>query len=404
MRMEDRKLPEGWKWVKLGDVATVANGYGFANYLQGRKDLQYPFIKVSDMNADGAKTFVSSAANTVDSAILAELRAKTYPAGTVIFPKVGGALLTNKKRVLAVEATFDNNIMGLVPLKVESQWLFAWIQTVDLRTLANTQALPSVRQSKIASLRIPLPPLPEQKRIAAILTEQMAAVEKARAAAEAQFEAAKALPAAYLKKAFPQQGQELPEGWKWVKLGDVCYQDRQIIEPSSDESIKRTYLSLEHIEAQTGKILREPSGQVEDEGKSTTFAFDSGHVLYGKLRPYLNKVSLPDFIGRCTTELIPLRPLANISRSFLALLLRRNETVAAAMRQKTGARMPRADMDNLLKLTVPLPPLSEQKRIAGILNEQMSEAERLRNAIEDQLKEINAMPAALLRKAFNGEL
>ena len=66
--------------------------------------------------------------------------------------------------------------------------------------------------------------------------------------------------------------------------------------------------------------------------------------------------------------------------------------------------MPRADMGQLMKLVVPLPPLDEQKRIAAILNEQMAAAERVRKAAEEELATINVLPAALLRRAFSGEL
>jgi hypothetical protein len=142
----------------------------------------------------------------------------------------------------------------------------------------------------------------------------------------------------------------LPAGWRWARLGEVCAQDRQIIEPGTHHAAGRPYLSLEHIESNTGRILRHPSQALEDEGQSTTFAFDSRHVLYGKLRPYLNKVALPDFAGRCTTELIPLLPSVEMSREFLVWILRRQETVDMAMRGRTGSRMPRADMGDLLSL------------------------------------------------------
>ena len=109
----------------------------------------------------------------------------------------------------------------------------------------------------------------------------------------------------------------LPADWRWARLGEVCEQDRQIIEPGTHHAAGRPYFSLEHIESNTGRILRHPSQALEGEGQSTTFAFDSRHVLYGKLRPYLNKVALPDFVGRCTTELIPLLPSVEVSREFL---------------------------------------------------------------------------------------
>lgn len=197
---------------------------------------------------------------------------------------------------------------------------------------------------------------------------------------------------------------KLPDSWRWISLGEVCQQDRRVIDASSEKAKKLLYLSLEHIESQTGQILRNPESPLEDEGKSTTFAFDSRHILYGKLRPYLNKVALPNFEGRCTTEAIPLIPNSRTDRHFVAWILRRKETVDAAMRGKTGSRMPRANMEVLLNIEIPLPPVVEQKRIAAILNDHMSEAERLRKSVDEQLNTIKSLPAALLRQAFSGEL
>lgn len=191
----------------------------------------------------------------------------------------------------------------------------------------------------------------------------------------------------------------LPPGWSWMKLGDVCEQTRNIIEPNSTLSTQLSYLGLEHIESGTGRILRQPGQTMEGEGKSTAFAFDSRHVLYGKLRPYLNKVALPHFSGRCTTELIPLLPIS-VEREYLAWIMRRPETVEAAMRDKTGSRMPRADIDELLRLAIPVPPVAEQKRIAAILTEQMTAVARLRAAALAQLQSAQALPSAYVRKVF----
>jgi hypothetical protein len=154
------------------------------------------------------------------------------------------------------------------------------------------------------------------------------------------------------------------------------------------------------VESQTGRILKTSPQPDEGDGVSTTFRFTPEHVLYGKLRPYLNKVALPDFAGRCTTEMIPLRCGQQICREFLALILRRPETVEHAMQGKTGSRMPRADMDQLLQLEIPLPPLSEQRRIAGILREQMAAVERARAAARARLEAVKALPAAFLRQVF----
>ena len=192
----------------------------------------------------------------------------------------------------------------------------------------------------------------------------------------------------------------LPPGWRWVRLGEVCVQDRTIVEARSPDAANLPYLGLEDVESQTGRILKTSPQPDEGDGVSTTFRFTPEHVLYGKLRPYLNKVALPDFAGRCTTEMIPLRCGQQICREFLALILRRPETVEHAMQGKTGSRMPRADMDQLLQLEIPLPPLSEQRRIAGVLREQMAAVERARAAARARLEAVKALPAAFLRQVF----
>ena len=150
-----------WERRRLGEVAKIVNGFGFPNYLQGNTKLQFPFVKVADMNLPGNEIYVSYAANTVNESILRELNARTYPSGTVIFPKVGGAIATNKKRILSVNATFDNNIMGVVPsASISSEWVYCLLQSIDLASMSRTTAVPSIRQSDIASLVVPVPPLP----------------------------------------------------------------------------------------------------------------------------------------------------------------------------------------------------------------------------------------------------
>ncbi len=202
---------------------------------------------------------------------------------------------------------------------------------------------------------------------------------------------------------FPILNSELPQGWRWVKLGEVCMIDSNQVLPNTDLVKELPYIGLEHIESGTGKVI----GKINDkDGKlieSITFQFDCRHVLYGKLRPYLNKVVTPDFEGRCTTELLPLLPKDGCDRDYLAWIFRWEETVSEAMRHKTGTRMPRADMDELFKMLIPLPPLPEQIRIAAKIQEMMQEVEHARTACEKQLEAAKALPAAHLKEVFESE-
>ena len=152
-----------------------------------------------------------------------------------------------------------------------------------------------------------------------------------------------------------------------VPLGALCEMDRQGIRPDDPLAAELPFVGVENVAGGTGLLNFDTDSRVGDQ-KSTAFRFDPRHVLYGKLRPYLNKVAVPDFAGRCSTELVPLLPRDGVDRDFLAHLLRRKETVEFVMASVTGARMPRTDMKVLMSMPVPFPPLDEQRRIAGILN------------------------------------
>ena len=405
-----RELPDGWRWAKLREVADVVNGFGFAESLQGRTDLPYPFIKVSDMNAPGAEIVIEKAANTVDDEILRYLGARCYPQGTVVFPKVGGALLTNKKRVLGRDSSFDNNIMGVVPRHADGAFLYYWLCTVDLAAHANTQALPSIRQSLVASFDIPLPPLPEQRRIAGLLKEQITAVEKARAAAHARLEAVKALPDAFLRQVFPQPGQPLPDGWRWIKLREVCELNPRRPSIDRNDSDPTSFIPMEAVDAISGLVSDLRVRQYGEVKKGYTY-FAEGDVLFAKITPCMQNgkhtiaKGLIGGIGFGTTEFHVLRPNENIISEVIWFFIRQPNVLIEATEHFTGAvGQQRLPDDYLANLEIPLPPLAEQRRLAGVLREQMAAVEKARAAVENELNTINALPAALLCRAFNGEI
>jgi len=159
-----------WKTVKLGDVTKPVGGSGFPKKYQGITEGEVPFFKVSDMNLLENETHMLAANNYVSREMLRAMKAKAYPAGTVIFPKIGGAISTNKKRILVTEAAFDNNVMGLVPNKeISSEYLYKIFLNLDLYELSNKAALPSITASTVKELDVFLPKLEEQQRIVAKL-------------------------------------------------------------------------------------------------------------------------------------------------------------------------------------------------------------------------------------------
>ena len=153
--------------------------------------------------------------------------------------------------------------------------------------------------------------------------------------------------------------RRLPEGWRWAAVADVLEIEAQSIAPQKGSLYM--YVGLEHMEGGTGLFVnvKELDGS---EIQSKKFRFGASHVLYGKLRPYLNKVALPEFKGICSTDILPLKPKADVSREYVAYWLRSGEFVEYAKARATGTKMPRLAPKQLLTAPIPLPPLDTQVR------------------------------------------
>ena len=179
------------RWQPLGEIAEIRSGWGFPKSEQGRNVGEIPFYKVSDMNLRGNEVALHSASNYIDAATAKRLRIKPAPAGTIVFPKIGAALRTNKKRILSQMSAYDNNVMGLIPTpQISPYFLYHWIQEVNLAAVANDSgAVPSIRKSVMATIPFPLLPSNEQRHIVNILDDFDAVINDLGSGLPAEIEA-----------------------------------------------------------------------------------------------------------------------------------------------------------------------------------------------------------------------
>ena len=185
------------------------------------------------------------------------------------------------------------------------------------------------------------------------------------------------------------------DGWESARLGDVCYIDKK---KHNGDSLP--FLGMEHIESGSGQLASEPTlGKV----KSSTFYFNETYLLYGRLRPYLNKVFLPDFQGHCSTEIFPIKCSSKLNRRFLFYWLITETTVAAIDSTSTGTRMPRANVNALLDFNFPLPPLPKQKQIVAILDKAFAAIETATANTKKNLTNARELFESQLKRAFTGD-
>ncbi len=153
---------------------------------------------------------------------------------------------------------------------------------------------------------------------------------------------------------------DLVEGWASIRLGEVVSPSKEKVEPR--ERADSPYLGLEHIESGTATIIGRGQGS---DVTSTKTVFRPGDLLYGKLRPYLNKVCIPDFEGICSTDILVFAKSPLIQSPFLLRFLMLPEIVEFANHNSSGIQLPRMSFDKLAGLAFPLPPLAEQQRIVA---------------------------------------
>lgn len=337
-----RPLPSSWRWVKLAEVCEI----------NPRRPTAF------DRSSDAPTTFVPMSAvdERLESIVRAEVRpfgqvkkGYTYFAeGDVLFAKITPCM-QNGKHAIARDligrvgfGTTEFHVLRPGSF-IAPEWIHYFLRQPEILQAATAYFSGAVGQQRVpesylAELEIPLPPLSEQKRIAAILNEQIAATERARAAAEAQLEAAKSLPAAYLRAVFNS-----PEAQQWPKkrLGEFLQLRNEVVHPRDNSKGRSVFVGLEHIESGTGIRI----GLVDVEMSELTGRkprFYKGDVVYGYLRPYLNKVWVADFDGLCSVDqyVYTVDPKAADAR-FLAWFMRSPVYLERAPITTTPGQLPR---------------------------------------------------------------
>ena len=164
--------PNGVKYIELKKISEIRSGWGFPNKEQGKKDGELPFYKVGDMNIEGNELFMNLANNYISYETSKRLKCNPAPEHTIIFPKIGAAIGTNKKRILTQESCYDNNVMGIIVDEniINYKYLFYVMEQIDLLDLAEfSGAIPSIRKSTIEEYAVAVPPMEVQCEIVHIL-------------------------------------------------------------------------------------------------------------------------------------------------------------------------------------------------------------------------------------------
>jgi len=291
---------------------------------------------------------------------------------------------------------------------IHPRWLYYWLRSdlgaAFIRTLARGAVRERMLFRRLAAAEIFLPPYKAQLEFA----NQVLPVERASAAAKTQLKAAKALPAAYLRAVFNS-----PEAQRWPRkrLREICTGDGQYGTSEKANGAGEGLPVLRMGNLREGRIRWDELKFIQlPKPEEEKYRLVKGDILF-------NRTNSAELVGKTAvfdgfqdavfaSYLIRFRVIENMADP---------EFVSAYINSEVGRKFVADNMARAIgqvnisastmhKMPVPSPSLREQQEISAILSEQMATAERARKTLEAQLTTINKLPAALLRRAFSGEL
>lgn len=399
-------LPHGWQWVKLSDVGALTDGDWILTSDYANTGVR--LIQVGDV---GRGKFVGKSSRYITLERAKELGCTFLQKDDILISRMpdpmGRACLMPDLGYPCITAV-DVSIWRPNLEVTDREFLVHYLNSAEwfyrVEGLASGATRQRISRSNLENLTAPLPPLPEQKRIAAILKEQMAAVERARAAAEEQLKAAKDLPAAYLRSIF--NSPEASE-WERMKVGQLCARIDYGYTASADFTIKEPKF-LRITDIQDGEVDWEnvPGCRITID-EETANALADGDIVFARTGGTTGKSFLirePPQRAVFASYLIRLRPNKKIASEYLYAFFQSNDYWKQVWGQARGGAQPNVNATLLGGITLPVAPLVEQHRITSFLDAHLSKVRDLRKQLQDGLDSIEKLPTALLRAAFTGKL
>ncbi len=383
-------MKEGWKYVKLGDaIDNLRTGLNPRTHFKlNTPDANGYYITVRELK--GWKFKADEKTDRINEAAIKRINERSkLKVGDVLYSGTG---TIGNTAIVNEEPTWwgiKEGVYAITPKRelYSNYLIYVLLALKDIiMSKASGTTVKSIPMRELIQIQIPLPPLSEQESIVTYLDTSFAKIDAIKANAEKELEEAKKLFAATLNEAMTPK-----EGWVEKTFGDVCSYNK------NNGLHKGTkYVGLEHIEQNTGRLL----GIINsDSVLSNTFAFSTGDVLYGRLRPYLKKVIVADFEGCCSTEIFPIQSELIIPH-FLKFWFLTDEITNKINVTAAGCRMPRGNMNEVLKFSISFPSRTDQQTIVTHLDTLSEKVRQLQSNYEKISSECDALKQAILRDTF----
>lgn len=405
--MLDNGKAEGVRKIKrfekycLKDIATVSQGFTFSRLYQGKKNLKWNYFKVADIGLNPNSKYLTNAINTISDITMEEIGVLPFPRGSIVFPRVGAALFNNNKKILAQDGMVDDNVLVLTVTDTSKCWhefLYYYLQGIPLAKWCNSGLVPVINTKTVLSQMVFLPPLPEQQKIATILSTQDKVIELKEKLLVQKQQQKKYLMQQLLtgKKRLPGFGGE----WKTIHLNEIScrIETKNTVGNNNVLTISAQYGLINQTEFFDKVIASDNKSNYYLLSKDE-FAYNRSYSKgypYGtikRLKRYVQGVVSPLYI--CFAVNKKLASLDFLEQYFEASIINR-EIQSIVQEGATNHGMLNVAVDDFFRIKITMPEIEEQKEIAKILSTADHEIDLLQKSIEAEKQKKKALMQLLL--------
>ena len=399
------RLPKGWRWVRLGDVAHKPQ-YGYT--ASAVSDPVGPkFLRITDITS-GQIDWDKVPYCKCDSRSLNRYLLRP---GDVLFARSGSVGATILIKEVPQEAVFASY---LIRVRFQDEVLPEYADWVLKSPFCQKQLVPqgaaqkNINAQLITRILFPLPSLGEQRRIVAQIEALMERIRETKRLREEARQDAERLWQSVLAQAFPRPGSDLPEGWRWVRLGEMC-ETKMGGTPSTKvteywDPPEIVWITPEDLEKSELNRISSSRRQISRVGleRSSAKLFPQKTVLLSTTAT-IGKVGIAERPLSSNQQITGIICGDNVYPEFLAYyLLSLGET---ELKQIGGtATATHINQKNLRGLPIPLLPIEEQRRIVAYLETVWKQVQTLKKAQEETEAHLKELERSILDKAFRGEL
>lgn len=399
------KIPSNWCWTRWGNLSNnIQYGVNTPATTEGNARL----VRISDIQENKIIWDKVPYCN-IDDKLVEQYLIKE---NDILFARTGG---TVGKSVMAIDVISNAVFAGYLirsnySKKLNGKYLKYFMESelywTQLKIGTTATAQPNCNGKTLGKMVFPLSPINEQQRIVNRIESLFTKLDRAKELIEntlAQFEQNKM---AILHKAFTgeltakwrKENNIDLSSWKKCELKEVFKVVKDKYNPQTENQIVN-YIGLENIETSKGIISKNNSSEV----KSIKTKFKKDDVLYGKLRPYLNKHDVVNFDGICSTDILVFRFNDINTAKYINYYFNLPMFIQYAVENSSGINLPRVSEKTISKYKISLPIIEEQQEIVNILDKLLAKYNKIKN-LEQQLEKIELLKKAILAKAFRGEL